>query len=69
MPWLRPETASIAVFFLTGRNDKESVMQVVSLKPENYLLKTIQRDKLLAVLGDFLQKDEARCLSEFFAKG
>ena len=44
-------------------------MQVVSLKPENYLLKTIQRDKLLAVLGDFLQKDEARCLSEFFAKG
>lgn len=51
-----PETASIPVFFLTGRNDKESVMQVVSLKPENYLLKTIQRDKLLAVLGEFFAK-------------
>ncbi|MBQ6090694.1 MAG: response regulator [Lachnospiraceae bacterium] len=50
------ETASIPVFFLTGRNDKESVMQVVSLKPENYLLKTIQRDKLLEVLGEFFRK-------------
>ena len=51
-----PETASIPVFFLTGRNDKESVMQVVSLKPENYLLKTIQRDRLLKVLEDFFEK-------------
>ncbi len=50
------ETASIPVFFLTGRNDKESVMQVVSLKPENYLLKTIQRDRLLKVLEEFFDK-------------
>ena len=50
------ETASIPVFFLTGRNDKESVMQVVSLKPEHYLLKTIGREKLLQVLDDFFKE-------------
>ena len=48
-----PETASIPVFFLTGKGDRESVMQVMSLKPQNYLLKTIDREKLLAVMRDF----------------
>ena len=50
------ETASIPVFFLTGRNDKESVMQVVNLKPEGYLLKTIEKPALLAKLEAFFAK-------------
>ncbi len=47
------DTASIPVFFLTGRGDRESVMQVMALKPENYLLKTITKDQLLAKLMEF----------------
>lgn len=43
-------TSTIPVMFLTGKNDKESIMRVLALKPEDYLLKTIDkaglRDKL-----------------------
>ena len=48
-----PETSSIPVMFLTGKSDKESVMAVVSLKPEGYFLKTIQKDELLEKLAEF----------------
>ncbi len=47
------ETARIPVIFLTGKSDKESVMQVVSLKPEGYLLKTIGKEQLLEKLSEF----------------
>lgn len=47
------ETKIIPVMFLTGKSDKESVMAVVSLKPEGYFLKTIQKDELLEKLGEF----------------
>ncbi len=48
-----PDTARIPVFFLTSKNDKESVMQVMALHPENYLLKTIERGELLQKLDSF----------------
>ena len=41
-----PKTSKIPVFFLTGKGDKESIMQVLSLKPAGYLLKTIDRKGL-----------------------
>lgn len=47
------ETKGIPVMFLTGKSDKESVMKVVSLKPEGYFLKTIQKDELLDNLKEF----------------
>ncbi len=50
------ETKDIPVFFLTGKNDRESVLQVVGLKPENYLLKTIEREKLLQTLDKFFKE-------------
>ena len=34
-------TANIPVIFLTGRGDRESVKNVMALKPEGYLLKTM----------------------------
>jgi len=49
------DTKSIPVIFLTGKGDKESVMQVVALKPEGYLLKTIGREELLANLRNFFK--------------
>ena len=50
------ETASIPVMFLTGKSDKESVMQVVNLKPEGYMLKNIAKDELLQKLDTFFRK-------------
>ena len=47
------ETKDIPVMFLTGKSDKESVMQVVSLKPEGYFLKNIGREELLEKLKEF----------------
>lgn len=47
------ETRNIPVMFLTGKGDKESVMQVLSLKPEGYFLKNIEREELLEKLDEF----------------
>ena len=51
-----PETSGIPVIFLTGKGDKESVMQVVALKPEGYFLKNIKREELLQKLEEFFGK-------------
>lgn len=55
---IRSETRvdSIPVMFLTGKGDRESVMKVLALKPDGYLLKSMERDKLLAALDDFFEK-------------
>ena len=50
------ETKNIPVIFLTGKSDKASVMQVVSLKPEGYFLKNIEKEELLDKLKDFFNK-------------
>ena len=50
------ETKNIPVIFLTGKGDKESVMQVVALKPEGYFLKNVTRNELLEKLGEFFAK-------------
>ena len=47
------ETKDIPVMFLTGKSDKESVMEVVSLKPEGYFLKNITREELLEKLNEY----------------
>lgn len=53
-----PDSAKIPVIFLTGRNDRESVMKVVALKPEGYLLKTIQKADLIKELKAFFDARE-----------
>ena len=47
------KTSDIPVIFLTGKGDKESVMKVVSLKPNGYLLKTMKKEELLKNVSDF----------------
>lgn len=49
-------TADIPVMFLTSKNDKESVMQVLSLKPEKYLLKTMPPQEWLSNINEFFEK-------------
>ena len=48
-------SSSTPVMFLTGKNDRKSVTDVISLKPADYLLKTISKDKLLSTLDNFFK--------------
>ncbi|WP_029231147.1 response regulator [Butyrivibrio sp. VCB2006] len=49
-------SSSIPVMFLTGKSDRKSVTDVIALKPADYLLKSISRDKLLATLDSFFKQ-------------
>lgn len=51
-----PKTAKIPVIFLTGKGDRDSVFQVLALKPEGYILKSSGRDKLVESVGSFFMK-------------
>ena len=55
MQWLHgtPQTADIPIIFLTGVNDRESVMRIVKHKPDGYLLKTSRKSELLDALERF----------------
>ena len=44
---------NIPVIFLTAKDDKESVMKVISLKPAKYLLKSMPKEKLIGAIDDF----------------
>lgn len=58
-------TASIPVMFLTVKSDKDSVMQVLKLKPEKYLLKTMPPAELLANIDEFFAKQKIDNYSQF----
>ncbi len=45
--------ANIPVIFLTGRNDRESIMEVLALKPEGYLLKTMKPTDIIDAIDAF----------------
>lgn len=52
------ETSQIPVVFLTGVGTKESIMKVMALKPEGYILKSTTRDELLRHLRKIFEKLE-----------
>ena len=47
------EFSDIPVIFLTGKNDRESVMNVMDLKPEGYLLKTMPPQEIIQYIDEF----------------
>lgn len=49
-------TQDIPVMFLTAKNDRESVMQVLSLKPEKYLLKTMPPEEWMQNIDEFFSR-------------
>jgi CheY-like chemotaxis protein len=63
---LRSETKvdSIPVIFLTGKGDRESVLKVLALKPDGYLLKSMERPRLLSAIDDFFEKQKYRKLHD-----
>ena len=58
------KTDTIPVIFLTGKGDRESVMKVVALKPDGYLLKTTDKETLLKSLAEFFEKRKYEQLHE-----
>lgn len=50
-----PLTAQIPVIFLTGKNDRDSVMSVMSLKPAGYLLKSMSREDIIASVDNYFK--------------
>ncbi|MBR1729439.1 MAG: response regulator [Selenomonadaceae bacterium] len=63
---IRSETKvdHIPVIFLTGKGDRESVLKVLSLKPDGYLLKSLNRDQILKSIYDFFEKKHAEELND-----
>lgn len=53
------EMADIPVIFLTGKGDKESIMKVMALKPEGYLLKSMKPMDIKKHIDDFFEKRKA----------
>lgn len=54
------EFEDMPVIFLTSKGDKESVMNVMALKPEGYLLKTQEPAKIIQAVDDFFEKQKAK---------
>lgn len=48
-------TKRIPIIFLTGKNDRESIVQVMSLKPDGYILKSKPPEEIKAAVTDFFR--------------
>lgn len=46
-----PDTKDIPVVFLTGINEREKIQKVMVMKPQGYLLKPIDHDKLIQTIN------------------
>ena len=48
-----PLTALVPIIFLTGKNEKESVLRIIKRKPDGYLLKSMKKEELMDALERF----------------
>lgn len=48
-----PVTSRIPVIFLTGRNDKASIMEVMALKPQGYILKSLRLPQIVSYVDQY----------------
>ena len=51
--------ADIPVIFLTNKNDSESVINVMKLRPEGYLLKTMAPELIIKAIDDFFNQKKS----------
>ena len=51
----KPEFAHIPIVFLTGVNDRAQITAALAMRPDGYLLKPVNREKLLTTILDVLQ--------------
>lgn len=52
------KTESIPVMFLTSKGDRESVQKVLALKPQNYLLKSLEPEKIVGTIDAFFAQQK-----------
>ena len=52
---------NVPVIFLTSKNDRETVLKVSALKPEGYLLKTMEPAQIVQTIDDFFEKRKGGC--------
>ena len=52
------EFRDIPVIFLTSKNDKESILKVMELKPDGYLLKTMEPEQIVEEINKFFVKQK-----------
>ncbi len=45
--------SDIPIIFLTGKSDRESIMNVMRLKPQGYFLKTMPRDEIVEAIDNY----------------
>ena len=50
-----PSTKNIPVNFLTGITDRKKIQEALVMKPQGYLLKPINRKRLLAAIQNTLE--------------
>lgn len=53
-----PASARIPIIFLTGKNDRETVMKVMQLKPDGYLLKSMSHEEIIAAIDNFFETNK-----------
>ena len=49
-----PDTQDLPVVFLTGMTDRSKIQEALSEKPQGYLLKPIDREKLIDTVGKII---------------
>lgn len=54
------KTESLPVIFLTAKGDKESVAQVLSLKPQGYLLKSMPPNSIIEAIDNFFLSQKSK---------
>jgi CheY-like chemotaxis protein len=54
------ETKKIPVAFLTGIDNKESISQVLALKPQGYILKSATKEALISKIDDVLRANPSQ---------
>ncbi len=50
------EFSDIPVIFLTNKGDKETIMNVMALKPQGYLLKSMEPEKIVQAIDNFFEE-------------
>ena len=52
----KEDLVDLPVIFLTGKNDKDSIQQVLELKPDGYILKSTKPELVVKTVDDFFIK-------------
>lgn len=46
---------TVPIIFLTGKSDRDSILRVLKLKPQGYLLKSMSRDDIVSAVDNYFE--------------